>query len=90
MFSKFVKYNVDVIGLGGSHATTTLTGVVVGIDVTRAEKIWNILTALGNIAFAYAFSMVLIEVQVKLFNSFVLLLLLFIRDKDLCVIGVCI
>ncbi|XP_074278913.1 amino acid permease 6-like [Silene latifolia] len=48
---------------GGSHARTTLTGVVVGIDVTRAEKIWNIMTALGNMAFAYGFSMLLIEVQ---------------------------
>ncbi|KAK9677339.1 hypothetical protein RND81_11G137500 [Saponaria officinalis] len=48
---------------GGSHARTTLTGVEVGIDVTRAQKVWNILTALGNMAFAYAFSMVLIEVQ---------------------------
>ncbi|KAK9677340.1 hypothetical protein RND81_11G137600 [Saponaria officinalis] len=48
---------------GGSHARTTLTGVEVGIDLTRPEKVWTILTALGNIAFAYGFSMLLIEVQ---------------------------
>ncbi|KAK9666545.1 hypothetical protein RND81_14G192600 [Saponaria officinalis] len=48
---------------GGSHARTTLTGVEIGVDVTKEQKIWNILTALGNMAFAYAFSMVLIEVQ---------------------------
>ncbi|KAL2925309.1 Amino acid permease 6 [Bienertia sinuspersici] len=49
--------------LGGTHARTSITGVEVGVDVTRAEKIWNILTAMGNMAFAYAFSMVLIEIQ---------------------------
>ncbi|KAK9666541.1 hypothetical protein RND81_14G192200 [Saponaria officinalis] len=48
---------------GGSHARTTLTGVEIGVDVTKEQKIWNILTAFGNMAFAYAFSMVLIEVQ---------------------------
>ncbi|KAL9231951.1 hypothetical protein vseg_007109 [Gypsophila vaccaria] len=48
---------------GGSHARTHLTGVEIGVDVTREQKIWNIMTALGNMAFAYAFSMVLIEVQ---------------------------
>ena len=44
-----------------------MTGVVVGLDVTLSKKIWNILTALGNMAFAYAFSMVLIEIQVSLY-----------------------
>ncbi|KNA09956.1 hypothetical protein SOVF_148800 [Spinacia oleracea] len=48
---------------GGSKARTSLTGVEIGIDVTQAQKVWNILTAMGNMAFAYAFSMVLIEIQ---------------------------
>uniref|UniRef100_A0A803MC33 Amino acid transporter transmembrane domain-containing protein n=1 Tax=Chenopodium quinoa TaxID=63459 RepID=A0A803MC33_CHEQI len=48
---------------GGSNARTSFTGVEIGVDVTAAQKIWNIFTALGNMAFAYAFSMVLIEIQ---------------------------
>ncbi|XP_021717250.1 amino acid permease 6-like, partial [Chenopodium quinoa] len=48
---------------GGSNARTSLTGVEIGVDVTAAQKVWNICTALGNMAFAYAFSMVLIEIQ---------------------------
>lgn len=54
---------------GGSHARTTLSGVEIGVDVTKAQKIWNIFTALGNMAFAYAFSMVLIEVQVRFLHK---------------------
>lgn len=42
---------------------TTLTGVTVGIDVTDKEKVWRTLQSIGNIAFAYAFSTVLIEIQ---------------------------
>ncbi|KAJ8452885.1 hypothetical protein Cgig2_014648 [Carnegiea gigantea] len=49
--------------IGGNHGRTSLIGVQVGVDVTLEEKIWNILTAMGNMAFAYAFSMVLIEIQ---------------------------
>lgn len=47
-----------------NHVTTTITGVIVGVDVTAVEKIWRCLQALGDIAFAYAFSMVLVEIQV--------------------------
>lgn len=42
---------------------TTLTGVTVGIDVSGKEKVWRTLQSIGNIAFAYAFSTVLIEIQ---------------------------
>lgn len=48
---------------GGHHLETGLTGVVVGVDVTGSNKIWNTFQALGNIAFAYAFSMVILEIQ---------------------------
>ncbi|XP_050887959.1 amino acid permease 6 isoform X2 [Lathyrus oleraceus] len=48
---------------GGHHLETGLTGVVVGVDVTSSNKIWNTFQALGNIAFAYAFSMVFVEIQ---------------------------
>ncbi|KAK6945946.1 Amino acid transporter, transmembrane domain [Dillenia turbinata] len=47
----------------GNHARTSLTGLTVGVDVTSEEKVWKIFQALGNIAFAYAFSMVLVEIQ---------------------------
>ncbi|KAH0448232.1 hypothetical protein IEQ34_022032 [Dendrobium chrysotoxum] len=42
---------------------TTITGTIVGVDVTQTEKVWNVFQALGNIAFGYSFSMVLIEIQ---------------------------
>ncbi|KAK1554259.1 hypothetical protein Q3G72_009824 [Acer saccharum] len=48
---------------GGVHARTTLTGTTVGVDVTASEKIWKTFQAIGDIAFAYAYSTVLIEIQ---------------------------
>ncbi|KAM7516940.1 hypothetical protein LguiA_006523 [Lonicera macranthoides] len=48
---------------GGGHARTSLTGVTVGIDVTGAQKVWKTFQAIGDIAFAYAYSTVLIEIQ---------------------------
>nr|GLL18317.1 amino acid permease 6-like [Ipomoea trifida] len=47
----------------GPEAKTTLTGVVAGVDVTGADKVWRSFQAIGNIAFAYAYSTVLIEIQ---------------------------
>ncbi|WOK97372.1 amino acid permease 4-like isoform X1 [Canna indica] len=44
-------------GLKGS-----LTGISIG-HVTQSQKIWQTLQALGNIAFAYSFAMILIEIQ---------------------------
>lgn len=49
---------------GGVHARTTLTGATVGVDVSAAEKIWKTFQSLGDIAFAYSYSNVLIEIQV--------------------------
>ncbi|GMI83724.1 amino acid permease 1, NEUTRAL AMINO ACID TRANSPORTER 2 [Hibiscus trionum] len=54
---------------GGSHSRTSLTGTTVGVDVTDWQKIWNCLEALRDIAFAYAFSTVLIEIQDTLKSS---------------------
>ncbi|KAL3619558.1 Amino acid permease 6 [Castilleja foliolosa] len=48
---------------GGGHVRTTLTGTTVGLDVSAADKIWNSFQAIGDIAFAYAYSTVLIEIQ---------------------------
>ncbi|KAJ1265061.1 hypothetical protein BS78_08G049200 [Paspalum vaginatum] len=59
------------IGLGLAVAQTvsngafrgSLTGVAVGAGATVMQKVWRTMQALGNIAFAYSFSNVLIEVQ---------------------------
>jgi hypothetical protein len=48
---------------GGAHARTSLTGVTVGVDVSAQQKVWRTFQALGDIAFAYAYSTVLIEIQ---------------------------
>jgi hypothetical protein len=52
----------------GDHPHGTLTGVEIGDPsigfATKAQKIWDVCNALGNIAFAYSFSMILIEIQV--------------------------
>lgn len=45
----------------------SLTGVSIG-TVTKAQKVWGTFQALGNIAFAYSYSQILIEIQVYLFS----------------------
>nr|CAD1841426.1 unnamed protein product [Ananas comosus var. bracteatus] len=65
------------IGLGLSIAKiaergnvrTSLTGVTIGIDVSASEKVWRTFQSLGNIAFAYSYSNVLIEIQDTLRSS---------------------
>jgi amino acid permease len=54
---------------GGVHVRTTLTGVTIGVDVTATEKIWRTFQSLGDIAFAYSYSNVLIEIQDTLKSS---------------------
>ncbi|KAG8482490.1 hypothetical protein CXB51_024059 [Gossypium anomalum] len=49
-----------VIGIGTFRGS--LTGISLG-TVTPAQKIWRSFRALGDIAFAYSFSMILIEIQ---------------------------
>ncbi|OAY81006.1 Amino acid permease 6 [Ananas comosus] len=65
------------IGLGlsiakiaeGGNVRTSLTGVTIGIDVSASEKVWRTFQSLGNIAFAYSYSNVLIEIQDTLRSS---------------------
>ncbi|MBL2492338.1 hypothetical protein ELJ55_29785, partial [Klebsiella pneumoniae] len=40
----------------------SLTGISIG-TVTETEKIWRSFQALGDIAFAYSYSVILIEIQ---------------------------
>ncbi|KAK8487079.1 hypothetical protein V6N11_033195 [Hibiscus sabdariffa] len=58
-----------VAGGSGHLNTTSLTGVTVGVDVSSTDKIWKTFQAVGNIAFAYAFSTVLVEIQDTLKSS---------------------
>ncbi|KAL6504286.1 Amino acid permease 6 [Orobanche gracilis] len=52
-----------VAGGGGGHVRTSLTGTTVGMDVSASDKVWRSFQAIGDIAFAYAYSTVLIEIQ---------------------------
>ncbi|KAL6953526.1 Amino acid permease 6 [Sarracenia purpurea var. burkii] len=71
MLAAVMSFTYSSIGLGlaiakvaeGKHGRTSLTGVTVGVDVSGSEKIWRSFQAIGNIAFAYAYSTVLIEIQ---------------------------
>jgi hypothetical protein len=47
----------------------SLTGISIGA-VTETQKIWRSFQALGDIAFAYSYSMILIEIQVYLCSKF--------------------
>ncbi|KAK8708232.1 hypothetical protein V6N13_059276 [Hibiscus sabdariffa] len=58
-----------VAGGTGHVRTTSLTGVAVGVDVSGSEKVWRTFQAIGDIAFAYAFSTVLVEIQDTLKSS---------------------
>ncbi|KAG0483055.1 hypothetical protein HPP92_011139 [Vanilla planifolia] len=52
---------VQVVANGGVKGS--LTGVSIGA-VTQTQKIWRSLQAFGDIAFAYSYSIILIEIQV--------------------------
>ena len=86
-FSIFRKCNntneKKTIFKGGGHVRTSLTGVEVGVDVSGMEKVWRMFQAIGDIAFAYAFSNVLIEIQASNIYLFYLLIK-FLFPKVVC------
>ncbi|KAL5729002.1 Amino acid permease 6 [Ranunculus cassubicifolius] len=49
--------------ISGNTRKTTLGGVEISPSLNEAQKAWNVFRALGDIAFAYSFSLILIEVQ---------------------------
>ncbi|WJX34740.1 Amino acid permease 4 [Trifolium repens] len=65
-----MSFTYSFIGLGLAIAKVaengtfkgSLTGVSIG-TVTKAQKIWGTFQALGNIAFAYSYSQIFIEIQ---------------------------
>ncbi|XP_058773872.1 amino acid permease 6-like [Vicia villosa] len=64
-----IGLSIAKIAEKGHQLETSLTGLVVGVDVTSTKKMWNTFQALGNIAFAYCFSMVVVEIQDTLKSS---------------------
>ncbi|KAI3508946.1 hypothetical protein L1887_23968 [Cichorium endivia] len=70
MLAAVMSFAYSFIGLGlsidkamGSDAKTYLTGIPVGPKFSAMDKMWKILQAIGDMAFSYAFSTVLIEIQ---------------------------
>ncbi|KAH7442283.1 hypothetical protein KP509_03G080300 [Ceratopteris richardii] len=57
-YMQAVKANLD-----GCHFHGTYGGVVAIGNTTETQKAWLICQALGNVAFAYSYSMILIEIQ---------------------------
>ncbi|KAE9608958.1 hypothetical protein Lal_00020395 [Lupinus albus] len=65
-----MSFTYSTIGLGlgigkvieNKGVKGSLTGITVG-SVTETEKVWRSFQALGDIAFAYSYSMILIEIQ---------------------------
>ncbi|GLT53615.1 hypothetical protein SLA2020_268750 [Shorea laevis] len=62
-------YSSIGLGLGIAKVAATgtfkgsVTGISVGTTVTQTQKLWRSFQALGDIAFAYSFSVILIEIQ---------------------------
>jgi len=67
-----MSFTYSSIGLGlgigkvieNGKISGSLTGISIG-TVTQTQKIWKSFQALGDIAFAYSFSMILVEIQVR-------------------------
>ncbi|KAJ6352702.1 hypothetical protein OIU76_001850 [Salix suchowensis] len=65
-----MSFTYSTIGLGlgvgkvieNKRVRGSLTGISIG-TVTQTQKIWRSFQALGDVAFAYSYSMVLIEIQ---------------------------
>lgn len=68
-------YSLIGIGLsiakiaGGGLGKTSLTGIPISKDFSGTEKMWKTFSALGDVAFAYSFCFVLIEIQDTLRSS---------------------
>ncbi|XP_027367797.1 amino acid permease 3-like [Abrus precatorius] len=70
ILAAIMSFTYSIIGLALGIAKVaetgsfkgTLTGVSIG-TVTETQKVWGVFQALGNIAFAYSYSQILIEIQ---------------------------
>lgn len=70
--ASIMSFTYSAIGLGlgivqviiNKSIKGSLTGISIdGTSVTESQKIWRSLQAFGNIAFAYSYSVILIEIQ---------------------------
>lgn len=50
----------------GEGGGTSIAGIETGIGITATDKIWRVFRAFGDIAFAYSYSVILIEIQVRI------------------------
>ncbi|KAL2895142.1 Amino acid permease 3 [Bienertia sinuspersici] len=65
-----MSFTYSIIGLGlgiakvvvNAKVKGSMTGISIGM-VSETDKVWRSFQALGNIAFAYSYSMILIEIQ---------------------------
>ncbi|EOA39339.1 hypothetical protein CARUB_v10012383mg [Capsella rubella] len=72
-----MSFSYASIGIGlaissvasGNVGKTEVTGTVIGVDVTATEKVWKSFQAIGDMAFSYAFTTILIEIQDTLRSS---------------------
>ncbi|EEF45873.1 amino acid transporter, putative [Ricinus communis] len=55
--------------ISGEGGRTSLTGTEIGLDLTKTDKIWSMFRAIGDMAFACAYSPILIEIQDTLRSS---------------------
>ncbi|KAK1439976.1 hypothetical protein QVD17_05801 [Tagetes erecta] len=77
VIAAIMSFMYSSIGIGLSIAKiaangpgkTSLTGIPIGNGFTGMDKMWRILSAIGDIAFAFSFSFVLIEIQDTLKSS---------------------
>ncbi|XP_027174054.1 amino acid permease 6-like [Coffea eugenioides] len=67
----FIGLGLSVAKVAGGrpHVKTSLTEVFIDGDKSNTNNLWTTFTALGNLAFAYGFSDVLIEIQDTLGSS---------------------
>ncbi|KAK8959559.1 Amino acid permease 3 [Platanthera guangdongensis] len=71
MVAAVMSFTYSSIGLGLGIAQVarhgqfkgSITGVSIGAGVSQIQKIWHSLQAFGDIAFAYTYSLILIEIQ---------------------------
>ena len=54
---------MQTVANGGFQGS--LTGISIGAGITPTQKVWRSLQAFGNIAFAYSYSIILIEIQAR-------------------------
>ncbi|XP_077210813.1 amino acid permease 8-like [Tasmannia lanceolata] len=67
----FMSFAYSLTGVGlaiakvisGNTGKTSINGEEIGVDLTEARKVWTTFRALGDIAFAYSYSLILIEIQ---------------------------